>query len=752
MSKYIITLESGEEVPYEAKAGLTEKQVTDLYNQETLNPAPPPQDIAQPSTTILAPVNVGVAGKKKEDRWSNLIFGQHPGDTAARIAANVGGAIDLPIHVGNYLNKKIEDYTGFPTKQLDPPVGTVANRVLDYFNIPKDSSGYPEGLANAIAQTGFGIGGVGPAVSKIAPQAGKTISAMPGMQLTGTVAGSAASEAAKKAELPPEYQVGLGLLAGVAAPGLLNLPKAALNATKHVINYDPYAPSIPDRTAAKIFQGAFGDPQTAEKRLRQYVDLKNSGESSVINIEGSPPITQEIVRDVNLPSMGRAFKLNPRAVELGYGNLHEDRIYQANRAINQALNEVNYRDPNRVPGLLKDLNENAPKAGGNLDAITTLKNLVVAHDNKFREGKPLGTTEVDATEISKTIDKMVEKNASYPETVGFLKEIKKSLGAEPYKEDLWQSFRPRPQVARDVDEASLQIAPPKPSLKTNFERLWDTRKYIYEKLYPDSIDTRVPDSRTQRHKRLGGEIAHLMNTKLEGAFDDFGDLLGRQKKLFDQIDALTAGRKMQDDIRSSRTLPSTSPDLDDPILNSYSSGNTNKKTARLTNVEGEDSELAKALTQKQKDVFKKVNDGLQQLDSLNYGIGSISHSPKLKGSSMLSDQIANELAENFSFMPGSNSKLHKVSTAALAKTFSGLDKFNLLHALEDPVLTKLAKAYLDPEEALGLLSTPTASPGLIQALNGAWRKGRGIVGGASQAGVKGYITGWQPPEPSTGSR
>lgn len=599
-------------------------------------------DIRQPVTDAL--VLAQLEGKQLSQPKSTQ-KADSPSETwqsvGTRLATNAVAAlpeflIDTPLWATGRLGNSINGLLGYPQNLPEPtPVKDAKNKYLSMFGVNPNASGAAEKVAQA------GINALTSAGLSSGTALPSILSSVPSRQVAGAVAGQSAAETAKAAGAGETAQALANVAGGVLGTNVAGIveggAKGIGNAGKVLLTDDGK-----DLVASRALYRQTTNPDLT-------IDALENPNLRIEYLKGSKPITAEIAQDPGISMLGKSLGNNQVAVSLGLDQIHNQRLGDIASIASRQMDKAN-----RVNQSGEDI----------LNKLRRIKQLSV---QKFEDGKDLSGTPVDTSNINRVIANQMDNFQGNTSVENYLNKIGNSTS-------------------------------PDPSSLSNFRRVWNNRKAIDEELYNTTSDPKVHAGVKDSMTVAAGNIRQPFNAALVDAYPDFQDFLRRYAFASDYENKLKTGRNIADKIKTSATTARQNAN-DVTGDRGISQFQATKIGDMLTDIAGNDSELAKRLTDRQLRLFKNIaneQERAKALTSLGASVGSPTASYIGRGGLLGNDIIDGIIGQQ----QGQKSGLVRMIGHGLG---NAIGKTGLFDPAEEEIMRRVGAGMIDPDIALAML-------------------------------------------------
>lgn len=576
-------------------------------------------------------------------------FSQHPTlEQGVRSTTNMLSSVpemmvDLPYQAMAWGDNKVRNAFGMqPYTGPTTPVADAKRKWLSSIGVNPNPANKTEEILQTGLNTAMGAGSALKAIGNGVLAKDSIFAAKPIAQVGGALTGAAASDYARESGLPEWAQIAAnvgGNVAGSGVTGMIEGIGSGIGAAGKAMLSDAEKQAI----AARAFYRQASNPDLVIDRL------SNPALNREI-LRGSKPITAEIAQDPGISYLNKAFGGNEIATSMGLDQINANRYADIANAANNALDVVNRR--------------NALKGGQDiLNYLDTVKSK--AYD-KFSQGKDLLNTPVD---VSPVLDQI---------------------------QNLKQQYGGRSSVEKFLNKTEKNLIPDD-SLTQPFQRVWNARQDIDEKVYGVKSDYTKAPTLKQSYDSAGKQIRTGINAELKNVDPDFEPFLRRYSTAQKYADSIRTGRQLQNQMDLTQVgAASNSTDLTG--VNRMSPAKSRQIQGQFTDLAGNDTALASMLTARQLRTFQNVNDEVKRslgLELPRTG-DSITANILTRGGLLSNDIIDDIIGAQQGSTPG-----------LLRDLGQGLSQFGnkigLTQPFERDVMAHVGKAAIDPNYALELM-------------------------------------------------
>lgn len=576
-------------------------------------------------------------------------FSQHPTlEQGVRSTTNMLSSVpemmvDLPYQAMAWGDNKVRNAFGMqPYTGPTTPVADAKRKWLSSIGVNPNPANKTEEILQTGLNTAMGAGSALKAVGNGVLAKDSIFAAKPIAQVGGALTGAAASDYARESGLPEWAQIAAnvgGNVAGSGVTGMIEGIGSGIGAAGKAMLSDAEKQAI----AARAFYRQASNPDLVIDRL------SNPALNREI-LRGSKPITAEIAQDPGISYLNKAFGGNEIATSMGLDQINANRYADIANAANNALDVVNRR--------------NALKGGQDiLNYLDTVKSK--AYD-KFSQGKDLLNTPVD---VSPVLDQI---------------------------QNLKQQYGGRSSVEKFLNKTEKNLIPDD-SLTQPFQRVWNARQDIDEKVYGVKSDYTKAPTLKQSYDSAGKQIRTGINAELKNVDPDFEPFLRRYSTAQKYADSIRTGRQLQNQMDLTQVgAASNATDLTG--VNRMSPAKSRQIQGQFTDLAGNDTALASMLTARQLRTFQNVNDEVKRslgLELPRTG-DSITANILTRGGLLSNDIIDDIIGAQQGSTPG-----------LLRDLGQGLSQFGnkigLTQPFERDVMSHVGKAAIDPNYALELM-------------------------------------------------
>lgn len=576
-------------------------------------------------------------------------FSQHPTlEQGVRSTTNMLSSVpemmvDLPYQAMAWGDNKVRNAFGMqPYTGPTTPVADAKRKWLSSIGVNPNPANKTEEILQTGLNTAMGAGSALKAIGNGVLAKDSIFAAKPIAQVGGALTGAAASDYARESGLPEWAQIAAnvgGNVAGSGVTGMIEGIGSGIGAAGKAMLSDAEKQAI----AARAFYRQASNPDLVIDRL------SNPALNREI-LRGSKPITAEIAQDPGISYLNKAFGGNEIATSMGLDQINANRYADIANAANNALDVVNRR--------------NALKGGQDiLNYLDTVKSK--AYD-KFSQGKDLLNTPVD---VSPVLDQI---------------------------QNLKQQYGGRSSVEKFLNKTEKNLIPDD-SLTQPFQRVWNARQDIDEKVYGVKSDYTKAPTLKQSYDSAGKQIRTGINAELKNVDPDFEPFLRRYSTAQKYADSIRTGRQLQNQMDLTQVgAASNATDLTG--VNRMSPAKSRQIQGQFTDLAGNDTALASMLTARQLRTFQNVNDEVKRslgLELPRTG-DSITANILTRGGLLSNDIIDDIIGAQQGSTPG-----------LLRDLGQGLSQFGnkigLTQPFERDVMSHVGKAAIDPNYALELM-------------------------------------------------
>lgn len=592
-------------------------------------------------------------------------FANHPSlEQGVRSTTNMLSSVpemlvDLPYQAMAWGDNKVRNAFGMsPYTGPTTPVADAKRKWLESVGVNPN----PANKAEEILQTGLnsamGAGSAartagsklldavdpytGANVSSIGSKAVDLFKSKPIAQAGGAITGAAAGEYARESGLPEWAQIAANVGGNVAGSGMTGMAEgigSGIGAAGKAMLSDAEKQAI----AARAFYRQASNPDLVIDRL------SNPALNREI-LPGSKPITAEIAQDPGLSSLNKAFGGNEIATSMGLDQINANRYADIANAANNALDVANRRN------VLK----------GGQDVLNYLDSIKSKAYSKFADGKDLFNTPVDVAPVYDEIQNLKQQYAGRSSVEKFLTKTEKNLMPDG------NDYQP-------------------------FNRVWNARQDIDEKIYGVKSDYTKAPSIKQTYDSAGKNIRSTINDELRNVDPEFDPFLRRYANASRYSDAIRTGRQLQNKLDLTQ-VGGASNATDLTGVNRMSAAKSKQIQDQLTDLAGNDTALASMLTPRQLRTFQNVNDEVKRslgLELPRTG-DSITANILTRGGLLSNDIIDDIIGAQQGSTPG-----------LLRDLGQGISQFGnkigITQPFERDVMSHVGKAAIDPNYALDLM-------------------------------------------------